>query len=407
MPPPQEPPAVLPPRRWWSTAGAWLAIGTSPAALVLGAGLADRSGGAVPLAGLLLGGVLMTALLVGSGYLGLAAPHGSGTRLSGLLPAYLPVAARTVVGWLLAIAMVGWLGFNVGLGGAALGSLSHLPDWAGAVVLGTVLLPIGLAGVSRWNPLAVLTTTSSLLLVMVVVLRADTDAAPVTAGLPSGSGTVVLAAIAIFVGYGSVFAVRAPDFTAGLRGRSDLAVCVGLLVVPTLSVAVAGSLLWQATGSTDLVAELERSRLGTVLVVASVVAPALTSFHSGGFALVGVTRLAERQAVVVVSLCGTLLAATGFHHQLVPWLGLLAATLPPLVVALAIEGWRRRRGRPARVVPAWTWLPASAVALALTAAGLAAAAVTGLALAALLAFASSKLGARGNEPTMTKGSVFR
>ena len=46
-----RPPAVPPPRRWWSTAGAWLGIGTSPGALVLGAGVADQARGAIPLLG--------------------------------------------------------------------------------------------------------------------------------------------------------------------------------------------------------------------------------------------------------------------------------------------------------------------------------------------------------------------
>lgn len=401
---PPDTPAVPPPRRWWSTAGAWLGIGTSPGALVLGAGLADQARGAIPLLAIVLGGLLMIALLAGQGALGLAPPLGTGERLAGVLPSYVGTAARAVVAWLMVAAMIGWLGFNVGLGGAALGSLAGLPAWAGAVLLGLALVPVGLAGATRWNPLAVVTTTCALLLVLIVVLRSDSGGTLVELGLPAGT-TTLLAGIAAFVGYGSVFAVRAPDFTAGMRGRSDLATCIALLVGPTLAVAICGSMLWQSSGSTDLVAELERSTAGTVLVIASVVAPALTSYHSGGYALTGVTRLSERTAVLVVALAGTLLAVAGFHRHLVPWLVLLAAALPPLVVALGAEGWRRRRGRTPRVVPVWTWLPASAAGLVLTAAGVPAAALGGLALAVLLTTAGRTAGARENEPTT--GSVRR
>ena len=348
---------------------------------------------------MLLGGLLMIALLAGQGALGLAPPLGTGSRLAGVLPAYVGSGARAVVAWLMVAAMVGWLGFNVGLGGAALGSLAGLPGWAGALLLGLVLIPVGLAGRDPVEPAGRGHHH----------LRAVAGAgrgAAVGLGRQrrSGSGRrkgALLAGVAAFVGYGSVFAVRAPDFTAGMRGRSDLAICIALLVGPTLAVAVCGSMLWQSSGSTDLVAELERSTAGTVLVIASVVAPALTSYHSGGFALTGVTGLSERTAVLAVALAGTALAAAGFHHYLVPWLVLLAAALPPLVVALGTEGWRRRRGWPPRVVPVWTWLPASAAGLVLTAAGVPAAALGGLALAVLLTTA----GVRVTEPTT--GSVRR
>ncbi|MCU4295743.1 hypothetical protein D3I60_01355, partial [Brevibacterium permense] len=45
--------------------------------------------------------------------------------------------------------------------------------------------------------------------------------------------------------------------------------------------------------------------------------------------------------------------------------------------------WRRRRGQRPRPVPVWTWFPAGVLATALTAAGFAVAAVTGLAVATL------------------------
>ncbi|WFE53835.1 hypothetical protein [Micromonospora sp. WMMD1155] len=46
-------------RRWPSAVGAWLGIGTAPATLVLGAAMAARHGGAVPVAGLLVRGALL------------------------------------------------------------------------------------------------------------------------------------------------------------------------------------------------------------------------------------------------------------------------------------------------------------------------------------------------------------
>ncbi len=123
-------------RFWPSAAGAWLGIGTAPATLVLGAAMAARHDGPMPVAGLLLGVGLMTALLYGQGRIGLRAPHGDGDTLTAVAPAYLGRVSRTVLTAVLAAAMIGWNGFNVGLGGASLAALLGTPGWAGPVLLG-------------------------------------------------------------------------------------------------------------------------------------------------------------------------------------------------------------------------------------------------------------------------------
>ncbi len=384
---------MTPERRWWNTAGAWLAIGTGPAALVLGAGLADRHDGPVPVGGLLLGGVAMTVLLVVPGRLGLRPPHGEGRPLTELLEAYLPRRDRTVVGALMALAMAGWLGFNAGLGGAALGSLLDLPKWAGVAVLGLPLLAIAAAGQHRWNVLALVTTAAALALIVVIAThgtgaRGD---APLDAGF--GTSTTLLTDVAVFVGYVAVFGLRAPDFTAGLRGRSDLWACAAILVVPTLIAATAGTMIALRSDSADLVGHLRTSDLGTALVVVAVAAPCLTSFHSGGLALRSVTGLRERPAAAVIGGAGLAVATTGFENALIPWLTVLAAVLPPLVVPLGWEARvRRRQRRPPRPVTAVMWLPAAALGVGLTIAGVPGAPLAGLAAAVLCTAAARGYG---------------
>ncbi|RIQ29603.1 hypothetical protein [Jiangella rhizosphaerae] len=371
-------------RRWWNTAGAWLAIGTGPAALVLGAGLADRHDGPVPVGALLLGGVAMTVLLLVPGRLGLRPPHGEGRPLTELLEAYLPRGDRTVVGALMALAMAGWLGFNAGLGGAALGSLLGIPKWAGVVVLGLPLLAIAAAGQHRWNALALVTTAAALALIVVIATHGAgaRGEPPLAAG--TGGPSALLTDVAVFVGYVAVFGLRAPDFTAGLRGRADLWVCAAFLVLPTLVAATAGTMIALRGDSADLVAHLRTSALGTVLVVVAVAAPCLTSFHSGGLALRSVTGLPERAAAAVIGVAGLSVATTGFENALLPWLTVLAAVLPPLVVPLGWEArTRRRQRRPPRPVSAAMWLPAAALGVALTIAGVPGAPLAGLAAAVL------------------------
>lgn len=371
-------------RRWWSSAGVWLGIGASPAALVLGASLADRHEGALPVSALAVAAVVAVGLLFGQGRIGLVPPHGDGGTLAQVLPRYLPRIQRAMVGCLLVAAMVGWLSFNAGLGGAAVAALTGTTQAIGVAAFGLPLLLLALSGMARWNVVAVVATASALVLIAQVGVDTAGDPAariPLTAGL--GDPLLALADVAAVVGYVSVFSVRAPDFTAGMRGPGDVAACVALLVVPLLVVTALGALMWWTTGGSDLVAELERSRVGTVLVALAMVAPALTAFFSGGLAVESVTPWRFHTGVLAVAVPGLLLGAAGLHQHLLGLLLVLGSALPALVVPMAVEARARRRGLASRPVPAWSWIPASAVAVLLTVLAVNWAPVVGLALAAV------------------------
>ena len=369
--------------RWPSRAGACLGIGSAPGALLLGAGIAARQGGVVPILVAVAGLGLVTALLAGQGRLGLAPPEGAGESLTGLAPTYLGARTRTVLAVLLTLVMVGWFGFNMGLGGAATAALLGVPGWAGPLLLGVPTALVAAGGMGRWNVLAVLATGSALVLTLLVTVRLAAPGVPLGGAVADPAGA--LADIASFIGYGAVFALRAPDFTAGLGRPRDLAWCVGLLVVPLTLVTLAGAGLYRGTGSTDLVATLAEGdlALGNVLVALAMIAPTLAALHSASLALGSLRPVPTRVAVAVVAVPGLLLAVLRFDRLLLSWLAVLAAALPALIVPMAVEGVARRRGRAPRQVPVWTWAPASVVAVALTAAGVAGAPLAGLGLAAL------------------------
>lgn len=371
-------------RHWWSSAGVWLGIGASPAALVLGASLADRHGGALPVPALAASSVVVVALLVGQGRIGLAPPNGDGGTLGEVMHSYLGPIQRLGVSWLLVAAMTGWLGFNAGLGGAAVGSLTGSGQVLGVALFGLPLLPLALSDISRWNAVAVVAAASALVVGAQVLAESAGQAAarwPLGAGV--GDPLLAIADVSAVVGYIAVFAVRGPDFTAGMGSMRDLVICVALLVVPLVVATVLGALMWSATGTTDLVGELERSPAGTVLVAVSMVAPALTAYYSGGLAWSSATPWGSRAGTLAVGAGGLLLAATGFHEHLLRLLFVLGAALPSLVVPMGTEARARRRGLPPRAVPAWTWVPASAVAVLLVGAGLPWGPVAGLSVAAV------------------------
>ncbi|WP_131762597.1 hypothetical protein, partial [Actinomadura fibrosa] len=274
-------------RSWRAASGAWLGIGTAPGALVLGAQVGGRHGGALPAVVLVAGGAVMAALLAAQGRLGLLPPDGENAGMTDLAPRYLPPIAERAFTALLAAAMVGWFGFNVGLGGAAAAALAGLPDAAGVLLLTVPMVAVLIAGGGRWNAVAVATTLTAVALIGIVAARLPPPSSPVSLAR-DGPPSLLAADLAGYIGYVSVFAVRAPDFTVGLRRRRDLAACVALLVGPALAASVVGAGVAAASGSTDVVAVLagpDGLPAANLFVAASVIAPTLAAVHSGVFAV--------------------------------------------------------------------------------------------------------------------------
>jgi cytosine permease len=385
-------------RRWPQALGPWLGVGAAPAALTLGAAMAQRHGGAVPLIALLAGAALMIALLASQGRLGLKPPHGDDGTLTDVAPAYLSRLSRMVLGVILALAMIGWNGFNVGLGGASLATVTGLPGPVAAVLLGALVFAVSFAPAQFANRTGIFTTLCAIALIAFCVSQLSPPTSPVDFKVDSLTATA--ADIAALGGYIAVFAVRAPDFSRGLARRRDLAWCVGLLVFPAVCAAVAGAGIWLRTGEADVVAVLASSpgiaTYANLFITLAVFTPALTTTYSGALAMRSVLpRLPAAHGMLVVAIAGGVLAAARFDTLLLPWLAVLAAVLPPLIVPMAAEAALRRRGRPPHRVPLWTWLPAGAFATVLTSFGLLYAPIAGLLVASLATALSQWLNAAG------------
>lgn len=354
-------------KRWTNTAGAWLGIGTSPGALLLGIGIAQRYGGTIPLISIICSFVLMFALLYFQGLLGLNPPVGEGRNLTEISTRYFEPLMQKMVAALIALGMIGWFGFNVGLGGAALNALLQLPAWAGPLIIGIPNLFISIRGLKSWNSLAALTTIAVILLVGLSVARLGNGFLPIT--LNGTSPVDIVVDTAVFVGYISVFSVRAPDFTAGLTTRKDLTISILLLCLPVLLIALAGVSLQQGLGSSDIVAAISSSAgfpLGNLLIALSVIAPTFTTLYSGAPALRSSIGIPETSAMLVITGIGLVLAILRFDLKLIRWVVVLAAMLPPLVIPLAVESTRRRRGATPRMIPIWLWLPGALISMGLT-----------------------------------------
>ncbi|MCD6400503.1 MAG: hypothetical protein J7L73_01120 [Anaerolineales bacterium] len=372
-------------KTWRNVAGAWLGVGTAPGALLVGAGLASRHGGVVPLLNVLFSAALMFLILWFQGMLGLVPPLGDGVNLTELTPRYFGKAMQRIVGAVIAIGMTGWFGFNVGLGGAALSALLKMPPWLGPVLISVPILILSLRGLQQWNGLAAMTTVAVLALVVIVVAKLAAPGIPIK--LSFDDPLLLITDSAVFIGYISVFSIRSPDFTAGLGKRRDLLIVDLLLCVPVMLIALAGVNLQRGTGTNDLVGILAQPgglAIGNLLITLAVIAPTFTTLYSGAPGLRAVTGLKIKTGMVLITIVGLFLAITRFDLLLLSWLSSLAALLPPLIIPFGVESSHRRRGHEPRLVPLWTWLPGSITALILMVLDIQIAPLIGLSIAVVV-----------------------
>ncbi len=383
---------------WVRRLGPWVGIGTSPAALMVGGGVADGNETWRLAVAVLVGVAVLTGLAVAQGMLG----QRRHARLRTLTADALGrEGGQRIASPVLAVMMVGWFGFNTSVAGAGLGRLLHAPSRVGMVLFALAMLAVAWRGLNAlsWVALAAGLATIVLAIDGLRIALADRTGPLLGDGVPQGE-LGMLPAIAVMVGYGAAFALRTPDFTYDLARPRQVAWCATVgLTAPLLAFAAAGALLELSTGTWNLVGVLER--LGSPTVAYAFVAlgftgSVLTNLHSGALSFEdAVPRLTHRRALVIVAVTGTALAALDFADSMIGFLTAMALAAPCLIGVLWIGELRGERmvGRYiGRGIGAWATGIGVGVALRLVDSPLALAA--GIIAAAAVAAAPSLRAAR-------------
>jgi hypothetical protein len=344
---------------WYKRAGVWIGIATGPGAFVVGGGLAAN----LPLAALIpaipIGALILSSVTVAEGIVArrrrqTLARRAASTFGSGL--------GAGLLNFAMAFGTLGWVSFYLGIAGFSLAKLLNLPGWSGPLILVSSSVVLNELGLNRWNALVWVTTISALsaaIVALVIVEPQPAEAVPGSSGLAGlfwGIGSVV--------SYSTVFAVRCGDFTWDLETDADVIKDGLTMFVPLMMALSIGVMLYQTTGGwnlADVLARTPSAALGHIFLILSVIGPIQSNFHSGALAIEGLVSLKRRLGVLLMSTIGFFLGATRFDHQLIPFLDLLGAILPPALAVLLATALIRQK------VPASTallaWLAGSGAAL--------------------------------------------
>lgn len=319
---------------WRRRASVWIGLGINPASISLGGGLASQLPRAtliwlIPLASILLISITITQGLIGRRHR---------QRLA-------QIASSTFGHWAsmlnfgMVIGMIGWGGFQGGVSGASAAQLMNQPDWVGALVVISVLFVLSQLGVNRWTFLVWITTSAAIALTIFALLTIDLQPTQVvsSAGAPL---PLWLWAISTTIAYATLFSMRNPDFTWDMRSDADVLKANLCMLFPFIFAVGTGALIYYATGNwniADILTQAGSTALGHIFLILAVVSPLLSGFYSGALALVSISRLNEWQGTLLICSLGYILAATRFDQLLLPFLGILGASLGPALAVILLS----------------------------------------------------------------------
>jgi purine-cytosine permease-like protein len=307
---------------------------------------------------------------------------------------------------IMVLAMIGWCGFYMGVGGAALSDLVGVPQVAGSCALGLVVMGLSLLGQERWNPLTYLTAGCAIALTVITVVAVPSDPPP---SIEVDPVVGFMAALGGMISYAVVFAMRVPDFTVDINKESGVWIVGLTMLAPLLALAVLGVSLYARTGLfnlADLLASTERPEAGQLFLTLSTVAPSVTAVYSGAISMESLVRVPHRAAMALVAVCAIVLGVTRFDQSLVGFLEVLAAVIPPALVVMLLTP---RLGQvPRSPHPLLAWSSGAVVALALHGFSSFAGSVAGCCFAGFWLWLAGRLAPReGHVPVGTKRSGAR
>lgn len=324
-----------------------------------GAAVTGQVGPSVAIPAVVVGCVLLYFVCVAHGLQAFRARTPMGTSVREIFGSRNGWALTTIM----VLAMIGWCGFYMGVGGAALSDLTGTPQVAGSCALGIVVMGLSLLGQERWNPLTYLTAGCAVALTVITVVAVPTDP---PAAIESEPVVGFMVALGGLISYAVVFAMRVPDFTVDIDKRSGVWIVGLTMFVPLVALSSLGVSLYARTGLfnlADVLAGTRQPQAGQLFLTLSTIAPSVTAVYSGAISIESLVRVPHRVALGAIAACATVLGATRFDQSLIGFLEVLGAVIPPALVVMLMTPLLACAPRSPHALLAWSSGAAAALAL--------------------------------------------
>ena len=318
---------------WLRRVGPWVGIGTSPAALMMGGGLAQGvEGWRLPVT-LAIGVTLLAGMACAQGLVGQREAKPFLAVAGDVLGRR---ASRTFASPVMLAMMLGWFALNVSVAGTAVGRLVGIPDQAGMLCFAMVALAVTWFGVNALSIAALAAGVATVGLAIEGIRRVLDDRSLTLLGDGHPAQPIgIIPGVALVIGFGAAFALRTPDFTGDLHRPRGVALCAVFgLGVPLTLFAGVGAILQQSTGTwniADVLRSLGSPTVAYLFVAIGFAGSVMSNLYSGALSLSDATRIAHRPALVAVATAGTALASLHFSKWMLPYLSTMALAAPPLI----------------------------------------------------------------------------
>ncbi len=329
-------------------------------------------GGIISIPSLLIGGLLVPGLTIGSAmlasfigyaivstYMGLESVAAARLRVPTVRLAARSFGMRgaeIVVGLVVGVASLGWFGIWCKLSGASIAAIfaEQFGMSTGVLLPGVVfgVLMVGIAAVGikylKYLNYVAVPCKVLLLLYMLWVVLSEHSTSEIWAYQPPTSGSFI-GAIALAIGFFAVGGVVSPDYARYARTEKDafFGSVLGLLPAALLMTFI-GCVLSILLKNTDLVKMFQN--LGypvlalTFFVIAIWPLNAMNAY-SAGLAINQTFRMPEESrpmVTAVAGMVGIILGVSGLLDDLQGFLTLLASMIPPVAGVIVAEYWFAR-----------------------------------------------------------------
>ena len=338
-------------------------------------------GGIISIPSLLIGGLLVPGLSIGSAllaaligyaivsaYMGLESVAAARERLPTVRLAarsFGKRGAEIVVGLVVGIASLGWFAIWCKLAGASIAAIFteqfglSIGIFAPGLVFGALMAGTAAVGIKYLKYLNYVAVPCKVLLLVYAlwVVLSEHSMSEVWAYTPPSAGSFI-GAIALCIGFFAVGGVISPDYARFARTEKDafFGSVLGLLPAAMLMTFI-GCILAILLKNTDLVKmfqNLGQPVLALTFFVIAIWPLNAMNAYSAGLAINQTFRLPETSRPMITAVAGgvgIILGVTGLLDNLQGFLTLLASMIPPVAGVIVAEYWIARGKHDASAAP--------------------------------------------------------